>query len=62
MKVVRIWRWTFWARLTESDAWGIEAGVEYRRRPVHLPGAVGFKEWAVSFTFNECKPNEKTDR
>ena len=60
MKLIRIWRFTFWIRLTDDDAWGMQAGIEYRRRPAHMPGAIGFKEWTISIGYNTCEDNNET--
>jgi len=55
MKLVRIWRFGIWCRLTHADAWGFQVGVEYRRRPI--TEGIGFKEWVVGFHFNSCDNN-----
>lgn len=51
MKRLKIGRFLFWCRLTDSDAWGFQIGIEYRKRPI--TEGPGFKELVIGFHFNE---------
>jgi hypothetical protein len=53
MRRLQLWRLLLWCRLTNSDTWGFQIGIEYRKRKV--TEGPGFKEWVIGFHFNESK-------